>query len=162
MQALHDCSQVALVGCSFKRCGEGSRSGLQFGSSSDVSKGSISSRVDASNSSSSSSISSRGSTGVKCFGAILKHCVISSCGGLDGGSAVAIVSGSSVTLHRCSVASSLGDSVCVTLGSSVLMTMSCVYASAANAVVFDDKSTGQLRKCQVLSAYSTGLVLRGK
>ena len=124
----------------FKLCGDSGCSGLQFGSSSSIAG-------DAG--------------GNKCHGAILKHCVVSTCGHSGGGAAVHVTNGSNVSLQRCSVASSAGDSIRVTLGSFITMKACCVYASGSTAVVFSVKSTGQLMNCQLLSASGNGLELLG-
>jgi hypothetical protein len=159
LQALHDCSQVLFSGCVFDLCGGSSCSGLQFGSSSQSSS-------SGSNSGSSSQIAQGGSSasdagGGKCNGAVLKYCIVSTCGHNSGGAAVHVTNGSNVSLQRCSIASSVGDSIRVTLGSMIMMKMCCVYASGSTAVVFSDKSTGQLMNCQLLSACGNGLELLG-
>ena len=138
LQLFHDCSHVAFVGCCIKHCGEAGESAVQVGRSS---------AVDG--------------EGCSSFGAVLKHCVLSSCGSVSAGAAVAVSAGGSVHLLSCSIHQSLGVSVLVAEKSSILMTKCCIYASAASAVSFLEKSTGQLLHCTILSAGSCGLQLAG-
>lgn len=124
-----------------KSCGRDGGCGLRFGSSS-----------------SNSSITDGRS---KSFGATLTRCVISSCGEVGGGASLEVVAGSNVQLQRCTFALSPGDSVRVMQSSTILMNKCCVYAAAAAAMVFGEKSTGQILFCQVISAGGNGLQLAG-
>jgi hypothetical protein len=145
MLALHDCTLVALVGCMFKSCGKGGGCGLQFGGSS-------------SNISSTSSMANNRS---KSFGATLTRCFITSCGEVSGGASLEVVAGSNVQLQRCTVAFSLGVSIHVDQSSTILLNKCSIYAAAAAALVFGEKSTGQVLFCQVLSSSGNGLELQG-
>ena len=137
MHSLHDCTQVAIVGCMFKSCGRDGGCGLRFGS----------------NSGNSSITNGRS----KSFGATLTRCFISSCGEAGGGASLEVISGSNVKLQRCTFALSLGDSIRVMQSSTILMNKCCVYAAAAAAMVFGERSTGQVLFCQVISAGGNGV-----
>ena len=145
MHSLHDCTQVAIVGCMFKSCGRNGGCGLRFGSSSG---------------SGNSSITNAGRS--KSFGATLTRCFISSCGEAGGGASLEVISGSNVQLQRCTFALSLGDSIRVMQSSTILMNKCCVYAAAAAAMVFGERSTGQILFCQVISAGGNGVQLTGR